>query len=48
MTFSRPMPFQIGGDGVGLREQIEYRVAKETVPLVDWRAALDAARAAPG
>ncbi len=44
MRFSRPMPFQIGGDGVGLREEIEFRAAKETVPLVDWRAALDAAR----
>ena len=46
MTFSRPMPFQIGGDGVGLREQIDFRAAKETVPLVDWRAAMDTARAA--
>ena len=44
MRFSRPMPFQIGGDGVGLREQIEFSAASETVPLVDWRAALDSAR----
>jgi diacylglycerol kinase family enzyme len=47
MRFSRPMPFQIGGDGVGLREQVEFRTAKETVPLIDWRAAMDAMRA-PG
>lgn len=39
-TFSRPMPFQIGGDGEGLREQITFRVARETVPIVDWAAAL--------
>ena len=39
MTFSRPMPFQIGGDGLGVRERIEFRVAPETVEVVDWKAA---------
>jgi diacylglycerol kinase family enzyme len=43
MTFSRPMPFQIGGDGVGLRESIEFAVAKETVPIVNWGRALEMA-----
>ena len=41
-NFSRPMPFQIGGDGIGVREEITLRVASETVDLVDWKAALDA------
>lgn len=40
MRFSRPMPFQIGGDAVGNREQIELRAARERVRVVDWRAAL--------
>jgi diacylglycerol kinase family enzyme len=39
-TFARPMPFQIGGDGEGMREEITFRVAKETVPIVDWAAAM--------
>ena len=39
-TFSRPVPFQIGGDGEGTREEITFRVAKETVPIVDWTKAL--------
>ncbi len=41
MTFSRPMPFQIGGDAMGLRESVEYKVADQQVRVVDW----DAARA---
>lgn len=40
MTFSRPMPFQIGGDAVGTREQIELAIAPEKARVVDWRAAL--------
>ena len=39
MTFSRPVPFQIGGDVQGLRETVEYQVAKETLELLDWSAA---------
>ena len=42
MRFSRPMPFQIGGDPVGFREEITFAVASETVRLVDWHAALAA------
>jgi hypothetical protein len=38
MTFSRPVPVQIGGDAVGMRQTIEYRVADRRVELVDWRA----------
>lgn len=38
MTFSRPVPFQIGGDSVGSRQTVEYRVADRQVGLLDWRA----------
>ena len=40
MRFSRPMPFQIGGDAMDERTEIELRAAQETVRVVDWRAAL--------
>lgn len=39
MRFSRPMPFQIAGDGLGLRDTVEYGVASRSVQLVDWTAA---------
>ena len=38
MTFSRPMPVQVGGDAVGERLSIEYRVAKRQVDVIDFRA----------
>jgi diacylglycerol kinase family enzyme len=38
MTFSRPVPLQIGGDAVGSRQTVEYRVAERQVGLLDWRA----------
>ncbi|MGI5862088.1 MAG: diacylglycerol/lipid kinase family protein [Myxococcales bacterium] len=44
MRFSRPMPFEIGGDGVGERDQLELSVAPETVEIVDWPTARDMAR----
>jgi hypothetical protein len=37
MTFSRPVPLQIGGDACGMKRTIEYRVAERSVHLVDWR-----------
>lgn len=40
MRFSRPMPFQIGGDGLGERDELVLRLAPESVDLVDWGAAL--------
>jgi hypothetical protein len=40
MRFSRPVPFQIGGDAMGAREEIVLRAARETVRVVDWRSAL--------
>lgn len=38
LTLSRPMPFQIGGDVIGLREQMDFKVADETVDVLDWAA----------
>ena len=43
MTFSRPMPFQIAGDGLGTRESVEFRVSPVTVDLVDWSVARSSA-----
>lgn len=38
LHLSRPMPFQVGGDVMGTREVIDFRLAKETVELIDWAA----------
>jgi hypothetical protein len=35
--FSRPVPFQIGGDRVGWRSQVDYVLAEEQVDMLDWR-----------
>jgi hypothetical protein len=37
MTFSRPMPLQIGGDAHGFRRTVEYRAAEGEVRMVDWK-----------
>lgn len=37
MTFSRPVPLQVGGDALGLRRVIEYRAATRRVKMLDWR-----------
>ncbi len=37
LHLSRPMPFQVGGDVMEEREVVDFRMAKETVDLVDWR-----------
>jgi diacylglycerol kinase family enzyme len=37
MTFSRPIPLQIGGDAHGARQTVEYRISPRVVRLVDWR-----------
>ncbi len=39
LTFSRPLPFQIGGDAKGTRAQLDVRVADRRVDIVDWAAA---------
>jgi diacylglycerol kinase family enzyme len=36
-VFSRPVALQIGGDSLGNRTEIEYRLAPEKVDLLDWR-----------
>lgn len=38
MTFSRAVPFQIGGDRHGHVTEVEYRIAPETVNVLDWQA----------
>ena len=35
--FDRPVPFQIGGDRLGMKTSVEYSLAETTVDLVDWR-----------
>jgi diacylglycerol kinase family enzyme len=37
MTFSRPVPVQIGGDAVGMRQTLELRYGGRTVRMLDWR-----------
>ncbi len=37
MTFSRPMPLQIGGDAVGERQTVDYRISDRTIEMLDWR-----------
>ena len=38
LHLSRPMPFQVGGDVMGTREVIDFKMAAETVDLIDWAA----------
>jgi len=37
MTFSRPIPLQVGGDAVGIRQTVEYRISERQVDIVDFR-----------
>lgn len=37
MTFSRPMPLQIGGEAIGSRQTVEYRASDRRVDALDWR-----------
>lgn len=37
MTFSRPVPLQIGGDAVGTRLSVEFRQSERLVDALDWR-----------
>jgi diacylglycerol kinase family enzyme len=43
VRFSRPMPFQIGGDAMEERTEIVFRAAREKVRVVDWRSAFSKA-----
>lgn len=35
-SFSRPVPFQVGGDRLGMRQEVDYRLAPDEVDLLDW------------
>jgi diacylglycerol kinase family enzyme len=37
MTFSRPVPLQIGGEAVGLRQTVDFKKSDRCVEAVDWR-----------
>jgi diacylglycerol kinase family enzyme len=37
MTFSRPMPLQIGGEAIGTRLTVDYRSSARRVDALDWR-----------
>ncbi len=37
MDFDREVPFQMGGDVMGMRRSLEFSLAQESVQLVDWR-----------
>ncbi len=37
MTFSRPMPLQIGGEAIGSRLTVEYKTSDRQVDALDWR-----------
>jgi hypothetical protein len=41
-VFSRPVPFQMGGDRLGERAEVDYNLAPEQVDVLDWRAMADA------
>jgi hypothetical protein len=36
MEFDREVPVEVGGDVIGLRRQVEYRIASQRVSVVDW------------
>jgi hypothetical protein len=38
VSFSRPVPFQAGGDLLGHRDRIDYAISGEAVEVLDWRA----------
>jgi diacylglycerol kinase family enzyme len=37
MTFSRPVPLQLGGDAIGFRQTVEFGIAEREIEIVDWR-----------
>jgi diacylglycerol kinase family enzyme len=37
MTFSRPVPLQIGGDAVGMRQSVDFRLGSREIAMLDWR-----------
>lgn len=41
IRFAQPMPFQVGGDAAGYREEVKLAVAPESVDLVDFHGAVN-------
>ena len=39
MRFSRPVPFQVGGDRMGFKTEVDYHLARQGVDVLDWRIA---------
>lgn len=37
MTFSRPVPLQIGGEAIGLRQTVDFKRSERRVDALDWR-----------
>lgn len=37
MTFNRPVPLQIGGEAIGVRDTVDYRHSARSVDALDWR-----------
>lgn len=37
MTFSRPVPLQIAGEAIGMKQVIEYRAFEREIQVIDWR-----------
>lgn len=36
MEFDREVPVEVGGDIIGLRKQVEYRIAPQVVSVLEW------------
>lgn len=36
MEFDREVPVEVGGDVIGLRTEVEYRLHDKMVPVIDW------------
>ncbi len=37
MTFSRPMPLEVGGDAIGVHRTVEYRLSERKADILDWK-----------
>ena len=37
MTFSRPVPLQIGGEALGSRQSVEFKKSPRSLDAIDWR-----------
>lgn len=37
MTFSRPVPLQIGGEAIGSRQTVDFKLSPRSVEALDWR-----------